>query len=495
MATRNPFADPADSTPSLNEKTGHVASGVDLNARNSGLDLNARSGAKRMPSTALPPAAPYAGVPKPWTTKPNPRARFSYFLTWSLLFMGMSLGGLQSYLTYRAVRLDRAPLCLVFEDNFDSGDDVGVFGDGTTPGRFLREVDLSGFGNGEFEMTTASPNNSFLLGGNLYIVPTLVEGWPFVDGTTYNATDCTFNLTAPGGGFSVGGANPDGTGAGATFDYSGYFAACSRTTNSTAGTVINPVQSARLSTILSARTGNESALTRGSLRYGRVEVRAKMPQGDWLWPAIWMLPVTNTYGPWPASGEIDIVESRGNGIEYTYRGANYVQGALNWGPTPSLNGVGHSYSWWTTRRDKFSSGFHTYALEWTDQWIRISVDTRLHTLLDLPFSEPFFKLGDFPATVTGPDGRPAAVQDPWRNGTNATPFDQDFYLIMNVAVGGTNGWFPDGQGNKPWLNAAGNPPVDFMHGQKQWLPTWPENFEDRAMVVDYVRMWKHCGDP
>ncbi|KAJ7503343.1 hypothetical protein B0H11DRAFT_2357497 [Mycena galericulata] len=169
--------------------------------------------------------------------------------------------------------------------------------------------------------------------------------------------------------------------------------------------------------------------------------------------------------------------------------------SLVWSFLKALNGVGHSYSWWTTRRDKFSSGFHTYALEWTDQWIRISVDTRLHTLLDLPFSEPFFKLGDFPPTVTGPDGRPAAVQDPWRNGTNATPFDQDFHLIMNVAVGGTNGWFPDGQGNKPWLNAAGNPPVDFMHGQKQWLPTWPENFEDRAMVVDYVRMWKHCGDP
>jgi hypothetical protein len=44
------------------------------------------------------------------------------------------------------------------------------------------------------------------------------------------------------------------------------------------------------------------------------------------------------------------------------------------------------------------------------------------------------------------------------NGTggNAAPFDQDFYLIMNVAVGGTNGWFPDGQGDKPWLNHAGS---------------------------------------
>jgi hypothetical protein len=69
-----------------------------------------------------------------------------------------------------------------------------------------------------------------------------------------------------------------------------------------------------------------------------VEVRAKMLRGDWvglcvfafififidktrvqLWPAIWLLPVNSTYGSWPRSGEIDMVESRGNGIRYTNR--------------------------------------------------------------------------------------------------------------------------------------------------------------------------------
>ncbi|KAJ7692096.1 concanavalin A-like lectin/glucanase domain-containing protein [Mycena rosella] len=443
-----------------------------------------RPTAKRMPSTALPPAAPYAAVAKPWTAKPNPRARISYYLTYAIVFIGAGLGALQSVLTYRGVRLDRQPLCLVFHDDFNSGDDAGVFGTATTPGRFLREAQTGGYGNGQFEMTTASSNNSFLLDGNLYLLPTLTPGFPFPDGTTYNETACTWNLTA-----ADGGNKPDGT-----FDWDGYFAACSRTTNSTAGTIINPVQSARVSTLVSAG-GNASALAQGSIRYGRVEVRAKMPVGDWLWPAIWMLPVSPKYGPWPASGEIDLVESRGNGLRYTANGANYVQGSLNWGPTPALNGVGHSYSWWTERRKLFSSGFHTYVLEWTSEWIRIYVDTRLHTLLDLKFNEPFFKRGEFPQTIVGPDGHPAALQDPWLNGTNATPFDQDFYLIMNVAVGGTNGWFPDGQGDKPWLNNAGNPPVDFIKGSNQWLPTWPEKVEDRAMVVDYVKMWKHCGDP
>lgn len=55
--------------------------------------------------------------------------------------------------------------------------------------------------------------------------------------------------------------------------------------------MINPVRSARLNT-----------KGKASIRYGRVEVVAKIPQGDWLWPAIWMLPQNDTYGPWPASG-------------------------------------------------------------------------------------------------------------------------------------------------------------------------------------------------
>ncbi|KAJ6577945.1 concanavalin A-like lectin/glucanase domain-containing protein [Mycena capillaripes] len=498
---------------------------------------------KRMASTALPPAAPYAAVAKPWTKKPNPRATFSYYLTWFLLLGGASLGALQSYLTYRHVRLDREPLCMVFSEDFDSGDDNGVFGTTNGDGRWLREVQMDGFGNGQFEMTTGSANNSFLKDGNLYLLPTLTPGAPFSDGTTYNSTDCTFNLTAPNGGFNAG---PTGT----DFDYAGYFAACSRTTNNTAGTIINPVQSARVSTFISAQSGSEATLSRGRVRYGKVEVRAKMPKGDWLWPAIWMLPVpvdnktgTGAYGAWPRSGEIDLVESRGNGIRYTNRGSNYVQGALNWGPSPQLNGVGKSYSWWTDRRTPFSNEFHTYTMEWTDKWLRISVDTRLHTLLDLQFKEPFWKRGQFPQTVVGQNGRLEPLDNPWVNGTNATPFDQDFYLIMNVAVGGTNGWFPDGQGDKPWLNQAGSCPYfdvfflacydipstgdstslaalalfgfirkrvllraelvqslthpmsDFIKNSAQWLSTWPENVDDRAMVVDYVRMWKHCGDP
>ncbi|KAJ7234468.1 hypothetical protein C8J57DRAFT_157364 [Mycena rebaudengoi] len=109
---------------------------------------------KRMASTALPPAAPYAAVSKPWTEAPNPRARISYYLTYGLILIGAGLGGLQSYLTYTRVRLDRAPLCLVFDETFNEGDDLGVFGAKNGEGRWLREVQMDGFGNGEFQMTT-----------------------------------------------------------------------------------------------------------------------------------------------------------------------------------------------------------------------------------------------------------------------------------------------------------------------------------------------------
>ncbi|KAJ7848509.1 glycoside hydrolase family 16 protein [Mycena olivaceomarginata] len=385
-----------------------------------------------MASTALPMgAAPYTAVPKPWTKNPSPRATVFYYLTWALLFAGASLGGVQSYFAYSTVRIDRAPLCLVFEYEFNSGDDAAVFGSGGQAGRWLRE---------------------------LYLVPTLTNGGAsFADCTTYNSTDCTVNTTAPNAGFDP---------ATGKFDYAGYYTACSGTTNSTAGILINPVQSARISisTLLSARgsAADEAACATEKSRSAR---RCRAAIGC-LWPAIWLLPVNSTYGSWPRSGEIDMVESRGNGIRYTNRGSNYVQGALNWGPNPALNAVEKTYSWWTDRRVPFTAGWHTYTLEWTESWLRISVDSRLHTLLG----------------VNGTGG-------------NAAPFDQDFYLIMNVAVGGTNGWFPDGQGDKPWLNHAGNPMVDFIKNKAQWLPTWPEDPKERGLGVDYVRMWKHCGDP
>ena len=131
-----------------------------------------------------------------------------------------------------------------------------------------------------------------------------------------------------------------------------------------------------------------------------------------------------------------------------------MRGSLNWGPFSWLNGVSKTFGWWTNRRKTFADGFHTFVLEWDAEFMRIYVDSRLTYMLYLRFNEPFFKRGDFPSVVAnGSDF--IHLNDPWVSGTrNVAPFDQPFYLIMNVAVGGTNGWFPDGVGNKPWLDGS-----------------------------------------
>jgi hypothetical protein len=114
-------------------------------------------------------------------------------------------------------------------------------------------------------MTTTSSNNSFVKDGMLYIVPTLTSdsiGRDAVyDGTVFNITGCTFNETRPDNGHIW----KDGQ---RIFDEESYLRSCSMVSNSSAGTIINPVQSARLTTKKSA-----------SIKFGRVEIRAKMPTG------------------------------------------------------------------------------------------------------------------------------------------------------------------------------------------------------------------------
>ncbi|KAI0315683.1 glycoside hydrolase family 16 protein [Amylostereum chailletii] len=387
-------------------------------------------------------------ITKPWIKHKDVRGRIAYFLTYGMILVGVAAAAVRCYFGWIAVPL-LGNLCLVLDDQFN---DTEL----NTESVWMREVDLGGFGNGEFEMTTASTNNSFIRNNQLYLLPTLtssVIGQAAVfDGYTFNLTGCTdTNLTA-----------------------------CGVVSNNTQGTVINPVMSARIST-----KGKKS------IQYGRVEVRAKLPRGDWMWPAIWMLPENNTYGPWPMSGEIDIMESRGNSPDYPAQGINYVRGSLNWGPLTWLNAVSKTFGWWTTRRTSYDQDFHTYALEWTEKFLRIYVDSRLTHMLNLQFNEPFFERGDFPASVSNAS-QEIILNNPWVGRGNSAPFDQPFYLILDVAIGGTNGWFPDGAGNKPWLNGATNAMQVFAQKQDEWLATWPEDDDDRAMRVDSVKMWQQC---
>ncbi len=139
---------------------------------------------------------------------------------------------------------------------------------------------------------------------------------------------------------------------------------------------------------------------KGDWLYGRVEVKAKLPDGRGMWPAIWMLPTDWQYGGWPASGEIDIMESVGYD-PYKIVGTVHTE-AYN-------HSIGTQKGATTTVQTCYSD-FHVYALEWEPAEIRIYVDELLY----------------FTFRNEG-------------TGYKTWPFDKRFHLLLNVAVGGNWG--------------------------------------------------------
>ncbi|TDL22482.1 concanavalin A-like lectin/glucanase [Rickenella mellea] len=396
---------------------------------------------------------------KPWLKEPDGWERLGWWTTFLVVFLGAGASAAFCLFNFRNIQT-LPKTCLVLEDNFDTLDLT----------TWTRDVELGGFGNGEFQMTTSSPNNSFTRNGQLYILPTLTSDVlgrnAIFDGNNFTLSDCTSTNKS----------------------------ACAVTSNAKLGTVIQPAQSARLSTTRSA-----------SIRFGKVEVRAKLPRGDWLWPSIWMLPVNETYGTWPRSGEIDIMQSRGNGPTADPNalipfGFNTVTSALRFGPLPSLLA---SITGVQSRRrssSAFAGGFHTYTLEWDEKYIRISVDGRVNAMLELDFSTgsgkgtkgDFFARGGFPDVAVNGTGE-VVVQDPWAMGSRSAPFDQDFYLMINLAVGGTSGWFPDGVGDKPWFDSSATAMRDFALMQDNWAATWPGDADDRAFRMSVMSPGLSCA--
>lgn len=193
------------------------------------------------------------------------------------------------------------------------------------------------------------------------------------------------------------------------------------------------------------------------------------------------MPRHNAYGTWPASGEIDIMEARGN-KNLTQGGVNIgtqrFGSTLHFGPSPAFNGNHKTH----TSKDSpagWDTAFHRYGMLWNSTEITFSVDGEVFTTF--PVGDGFWSLGEFDSYAPG-------MENPWRFATKMAPFDQEFYFIFNLAVGGT-GYFPDdgeNPGGKPWKNNSPAAATDFWKGKEQWLPTWSNmsNFQ-----IDYVRVW------
>lgn len=152
---------------------------------------------------------------------------------------------------------------------------------------------------------------------------------------------------------------------------------------------------------------------KGDWKYGKFEVRAKMPKGKGMWPAIWMMPTDNVYGGWAASGEIDIMEYLGHDTTKVY-------GTLHYGGSwPNNKSSGKSY---TLKNGGFNEDFHTFTLIWEEGKIQWLVDGELYQT-----QTSWYTAGaNFPA-----------------------PFDQRFHMILNLAVGGNWPGNPDGSTKFP----------------------------------------------
>lgn len=139
---------------------------------------------------------------------------------------------------------------------------------------------------------------------------------------------------------------------------------------------------------------------RGDWKYGRVDVRAKLPKGRGLWPAIWMLPTGWEYGGWPKSGEIDIMEHVGympDSVVLSVHTEKYNHAIATQKNTSVL------------LTDVYSA-YHVYSIEWRADAIDFLIDDKKHFT--------FQKSG---------------------NGSDTWPFDKAFHLLLNVAVGGNWG--------------------------------------------------------
>ena len=177
-------------------------------------------------------------------------------------------------------------------------------------------------------------------------------------------------------------------------------------------------------------SGKVTGQNKTDFQYGKVVVSAKVPEGQGLWPAIWMMPKDESYyGQWPKCGEIDIMESLGHDTTISYSTIHY--------------GEPHGEQQGTITKEgdeSFSAKFHEYSVEWEPGEMRFYTDGEL-----------VLTCNDWFTAVEGEDDKPYPA-----------PFDQPFFVQMNLAVGG---------------NWPGNPDETT-------------NFDNAEFLIDYVRVYQ-----
>ncbi|KAL6430253.1 hypothetical protein ACFW04_007762 [Cataglyphis niger] len=238
--------------------------------------------------------------------------------------------------------------------------------------------------------------------------------------------------------------------------------------------ILPPIISARLTT-----------KERFVLRYGKIEIRARFPQGDWLYPEMWLEPKYSTYGANYASGRVLLGMSRGNEnlVNATDVSKIYDARRLDFGVRVLGANTLHGYS--LNIREILVSKIHEFGPRWTKDF---------HVYTTIWTSDGFTFL------VDGEEiGRVRPDEEGWMTGPNVgrrnAPFDQEFYITLGVGVGGVR-VFPDNTTSsgspKPWRNLGAKAMLNFWNSRNEWLSTWRQDGGKKtAFAIDYIKVWSH----
>lgn len=204
-----------------------------------------------------------------------------------------------------------------------------------------------------------------------------------------------------------------------------------------------------------------------AFKYGRVEIRAKMPKGDWLYPEILLEPRDNIYGVRNyASGILKIASVKGN-AEFSKK---LYAGPVMTGSDPYRS----FYLKENIGYESWNNDFHNYTLEWRPDGITLLVDGESYG--EIKPGEGFYNVANSYKVEAAPQ---------WLKGTIMAPFDELFYVSIGLNVAGIRE-FSEDISNKPWKNSATKAMLKFWDARSQWFPTWDE---DSALQVDYVKVF------
>lgn len=335
---------------------------------------------------------------------------------------------------------------VVFEDDFE-GDEIDE-----RNWKFAQT--LSGGGDWQFQWFVKDRENAFLRDGALHIKPTLTadkigEEMLWQQLVKIDTSECT-----------------------SWMNYG-----CER--QGTPEHLLNPIRSASIS-------------TKESFAFGVVEIRAKVPAGDWLRPTIKLSPRVERFGPWPASGEIVMLESRGNRQLFNYFnqsvGVDQITSTLHFGPSYDANGW-NSAQFKKTASKGLNEDFHVYKMEWREDGFRFLVDDEEYGNVTIDANSTFWELGKF-------EQKYPEKSNPWaQHATPMSPFDQEFYLTIELAVGGVSDFFSDAFENreyeKPWVNLSTQALLKFWQKKHKWHPTWTQSHDSVDFVIDYVKVYRN----